>query len=173
MAVIMGMTYPELYAAIGSHSGLAYGAAHDLPSALAAMQRGAAPERQHLGFSAATSGARIVPAIVFHGDRDTTVHPRNADQLIAQWAALYASGPEAAAEAKPRVTVQRGQAPAGQAYTRAVYHDPRGQAVIEQWQIHGAGHAWSGGSRSGSFTNPNGPDATREMLRFFAAHSLK
>ena len=141
--------------------------------ALAAMQRGATPEQQRQGFSTPTSRPRIVPAIVFHGDRDTTVHPRNTDQLIAQWAALYASQPGSAAAAKPRVTVQRGHVPAGQAYTCAVYHDPHGQAIVEQWQIHGAGHAWSGGSRSGSFTNPNGPDATREMLRFFAAHPLK
>ena len=169
MAVIMGMTYPDLYAAIGSHSGLAYGVAHDLPSALAAMQRGAAaPDPLHASLSVATP--RVVPAIVFHGDRDTTVHPRNADQVIAQCAKHYARSSDSQTETKPRVTVQRGHAPAGQSYTRAVYHDARGQAILEQWQIHGAGHAWSGGSPSGSFTNPNGPDATREMLRFFFAH---
>jgi poly(hydroxyalkanoate) depolymerase family esterase len=161
MAVIMGATYPDLYAAIGCHSGLAYAVAHDLPSALAAMQRG----------SVAPAGARAntvpraIPTIVFHGDRDTTVHPRNADQVIAQGVV-----PDTVAGAKPRVIVQQGQVSAGQAYTRTIYHDASGQASMEQWQIHGAGHAWSGGSPSGSFTNPKGPDATREILRFFAAH---
>jgi poly(hydroxyalkanoate) depolymerase family esterase len=169
MAVIMGMTYPDLYAAIGSQSGLAYAVAQDLPTALAAMRRGAAaPNLQHTG--PAAPGARAIPAIVFHGDRDTTVHPRNADQVVAQWAALYASESSAARERKPRVSVQPGHAPDGQAYTRAMYHDEQGQVIVERWQIHNAGHAWSGGSRKGSFTDPNGPDATREMLRFFLAH---
>jgi poly(hydroxyalkanoate) depolymerase family esterase len=168
MAVIMGMTYPELFAAVGCHSGLAYGLAHDLPSALAAMRNGkAAPA----GKPSLGPGMRPCPLIVFHGDRDTTVHPRNAERLIAQWAALHTGGEQGQAAAKPRVSVQQGQAPAGQSYTRAVYHDARGQAVAERWLIHGAGHAWSGGSAAGSFTNPNGPDATREMLRFFTAQT--
>jgi poly(hydroxyalkanoate) depolymerase family esterase len=170
MAVILGTTYPELYAAIGIHSGLAYGSAHDLPSALAAMQHGGtAPTiARNSGTLGATPNAGVVPMIVFHGDRDTTVHPRNADQLIAQWAAFYSAD---GSNRTPEVTVQRGQVRAGQAYTRAIYHDRNGQAIMEQWLVHGAGHAWSGGSASGSFTNPSGPDATQEMLRFFAAHS--
>ncbi|HEX5690375.1 MAG TPA: PHB depolymerase family esterase, partial [Roseiflexaceae bacterium] len=118
MAVIMGMTYPDLYAAIGCHSGLAYGAAHDMRSALAAMQRGMAkPARQRAGSSAAAPGARIVPAIVFHGDRDTTVHPRNTEQLVEQWAALAVGGKDSASGPKPRVAVQQGQAVDGQAWT--------------------------------------------------------
>ena len=172
MAVIMGLTYPDLYAAIGIHSGLAYGVAHDLPSALAAMQHGGAtPLRPREGVPGADPGPRVAPMIVFHGDRDTTVHPRNADQVIAQWAAIHAGGgPDPAARTKPRVRVQQGQVAAGHAYTRAIYHDAQGQAIIEQWLVHGAGHGWSGGRPGGSFTAPNGPDATQEMLRFFAAH---
>jgi len=168
----MGLTYPDLYAAIGIHSGLAYAVAHDLPSALAAMQQGGAtPVRARDGIPGADPGPRVVPMIVFHGDRDTTVHPRNADQVIAQWAAIHAGGgPEPAARTKPRVRLQQGQVAAGHAYTRAIYHDGQGQAIIEQWLIHGAGHGWSGGSPAGSFTVPNGPDAAQEMLRFFAAH---
>lgn len=173
MAVIMGMTYPDLYAAIGIHSGLAYAVAHDLPSALAAMQQGgAAPTRQR---DDAVLGAdpcpRAVPMIVFHGDRDTTVHPRNGDQVIAQWATVHAGGgPHTEAETNLQVTVQRGQVPDGHAYTRAIHHDASGQAIMEQWLVHGAGHAWSGGSPSGSFTDPKGPDAAQEMIRFFYEH---
>jgi poly(hydroxyalkanoate) depolymerase family esterase len=169
MAAIMGMTYGDLYAAIGIHSGLAYGSAHDLPSALAAMQQGAVAPA--LGRTSGAAGAlpnsAVMPIIVFHGDRDTTVNPRNADQLIAQWAFSSIDGSNRALE----VQVQQGQAGGGLAYTRTLYADPRGQVLAEQWMVHGAGHAWSGGSPSGSFTNPSGPDATQEMLRFFAAHA--
>ncbi len=173
MAAIMGMAYPDLYAAIGIHSGLAYAVARDVPSALAAMQQGgAAPVRQRDdGALGANSCTRVVPTIVFHGDRDTTVHPRNGDQVIAQWATIHAGGgPHTEAGTNPQVTVQRAQVPDGHAYTRAIYHDASGQAIMEQWLVHGAGHAWSGGSPSGSFSDPKGPDAAQEMIRFFYEH---
>jgi len=152
-AAIMGAAYPDLYAAIGVHSGLACGAARDLPSALAAMRQGGAAARVH-------TGDRIVPTIVFHGDKDTTVHPRNGDMVI---------NPSKSAGAL-RETVQRGQVPGGRAYSRTLYTDSTGRELCEQWTIHGAGHAWSGGSPAGSYTDPQGPDAAREMLRFFLDH---
>ena len=159
-AAIMGMTYPDLYAAIGVHSGLACGAASDLASAFAAMQQGeAAPGR---GSRSAWRGSRLVPTIVFHGDRDNTVHPRNGDWVIQQ------------SRATPmpdlRTTVQHGRVPGGHAYRRTLHADACGQTILEHWVIHGAGHAWSGGSPAGSYTDPQGPDATREFLRFFLEH---
>ena len=169
MAAVMGVTYPDLYAAIGVHSGLPYAAARDLPSAFAAMSRGAgAPGRRpHDDSPEAVPRRRVVPAIVFHGDHDTKVHPRNGDQVIAQWTAIHGEG------ATPlQVTVQHGQVPEGHAYTRDVYQDASGRSILEQWRVHGAGHAWSGGSHSGSYTDPRGPDATREMIRFFHEHRL-
>lgn len=166
MAAIMGATYPELYAAVGVHSGLRHGSAGDLPSAFAAMQQGAAaPERHPGGVPGAASPRQVVPTIVFHGDGDTTVHPYNGDQVIGQWASTMTE-----AGASPQTEVQRGRAPGGHAYTRTLYADARGQAILEQWLVHGAGHAWSGGSPSGSYTDPKGPDAAREMLRFFFEH---
>ncbi len=157
-AAVMGETYPDLYAAIGVHSGLACGAARDLPSALAAMKRGSGA----VAHGKAGSGVqrRIVPAIVFHGDRDTTVSPRNGDDVVAQ----------ATQDVSLRTRVHTGQAPGGHAYSRTVHSDGTGQPMIEQWVIHGAGHAWSGGSTAGSYTDPQGPDATGEMLRFFGEH---
>jgi poly(hydroxyalkanoate) depolymerase family esterase len=153
-AAIMGETYPDLYAAVGVHSGLACGAARDLPSALAAM-RGDAPVR---------GGGHDVPTIIFHGDRDTTVHPRN--------------GAHVAARAGGNMQVVDTGSTAGRAgeagrsgWTRSVRRDGNGRSVLELWEIHGAGHAWSGGSSAGSFTNASGPDATREMLRFFLEHA--
>jgi poly(hydroxyalkanoate) depolymerase family esterase len=150
-AAIMGATYPDLYAAIGIHSGLACGAASDMPSAFAAMKQGGSSPK-----GAARRPGGPVPTIVFHGDRDTTVNPVNGDQVIAQ-----------AAAADLRTTVDRGEASGGMSYTRTVHADQTGRAVLEQWVLHGAGHAWSGGSTAGSYADPRGPDASREMMRFF------
>jgi poly(hydroxyalkanoate) depolymerase family esterase len=165
-AAIMGATYPELYAAVGVHSGLAYGAARDLPSAFAAMQQGGAAAEPRSGGVPDGAPRRIVPTIVFHGDRDSTVNPRNGDQVIAQARAATTTGLQATA------TVQHGQVPGGRTYRRTLHADARGQAILEQWVIHGADHAWSGGSPAGSYTDPQGPDAAREMLRFFLEHPL-
>jgi poly(hydroxyalkanoate) depolymerase family esterase len=156
-AAVMGATYPDLYAAIGVHSGLACGAANDLPSAFAAMRQGdSASVSWSEGIAVAT------PTIVFHGDRDNTVHPRNGDQVIAQ----------SMRTPNLQKTVHRGRVPGGHAYTRTIHADPSGRAILEYWEIHGAGHAWSGGSPTGSYTDPRGPDATREMLRFFLEHRI-
>jgi poly(hydroxyalkanoate) depolymerase family esterase len=146
-AAIMGSIYPDLYAAIGVHSGLACGAAKDLPSAFTAMRQGGSPPPV----------TRPVPTIVFHGDRDSTVNPLNGDQIIGQLKAGRTLNR----------TVSRGQSAGGVGYTRSVHADENGNPVLEQWVLHGAGHAWSGGSQAGSYTDPRGPDASREMLRFF------
>jgi poly(hydroxyalkanoate) depolymerase family esterase len=153
-AAIMGATYNDLYAAIGIHSGLACGVATDLPSALVAMRQGRSDHR-------VISGDRP-PTIVFHGDRDTTVHPNNGDQILEQSLGTMST----------QKKVHRGQVPGGHAYTRTILSDANGRGMLEHWNIHGAGHAWSGGSPAGSYTDPRGPDATREMLRFFLEHSL-
>ncbi|WP_409566890.1 alpha/beta hydrolase family esterase [Methylobacterium sp. J-048] len=151
-AAILAATYPDLFAAVGVHSGLACGSARDVPSAFAAMKgQGSAPGRNR----------QAVPTIVFHGDVDRTVHPANGDQVVAQ--AMAATG---LAE-----TVDRGTSPGGVAYTKTVRTDAAGRTQLEYWVLHGAGHAWSGGSPDGSFTEPSGPDASREMVRFFSGHA--
>jgi poly(hydroxyalkanoate) depolymerase family esterase len=164
-AAIMGATYPDLYAAIGVHSGLACGAASDLPSAFAAMRQGnRVPVSRAGDASGGEAYLRSVPTIVFHGDQDTTVHPGNGDAVIAR--AKETAAPDL------QLSVQHGQVPGGHAYSRTVQHDQSGRAILEQWVIHGAGHAWSGGSPAGSYTDPRGPDAAREMLRFFLEQPL-
>ena len=170
MAMIMGVSYPDLYAAIGVHSGLAYGSAHDLPSAHAVMQHGETTARQRTTRTpAAGMDGRIIPTIVFHGDRDTTVHPRNGDQILAQWVAINTRG----GPGRPlRVIANHGQVRDGHVYSRFLYHDTGGHIVMEKWLVHGAGHAWSGGSAHGSFTDPKGPDASQEMVRFFNKHPV-
>jgi poly(hydroxyalkanoate) depolymerase family esterase len=160
---ILATTYPDLYAAVGVHSGLACGAASDVASAFAAMRQNQLAASHRSGRRSGRDGSlRIVPAIVFHGDQDTTVHPHNGDQVIAQL--------REALNVELQPMMQEGRVPGGRTYSRVLHHDARGQAIIEQWVVHGAGHAWSGGSPAGSYTDPQGPDATREMLRFFLDH---
>lgn len=154
-AAIMADAYPDLYAAFGVHSGLACGAARDVQSALAVMQRGG-------NGSVRSSGRRTVPAIVFHGDRDSTVCAQNGEAVVKQ-----------AIRGNPlRPHVETGRVPGGHAYTRTSYNDASGKTQVEHWVVQGAGHAWSGGNRAGSFTDSRGPDATTEMLRFFLQHPL-
>lgn len=161
MAAIMATTYPELYAAAGIHSGLPHAAANDLVSALRAMKQGPGAHRR----GRTAEERSTVPTIVFHGDRDTTVHPCNGDEVIAQarWSSLAAVTPGQA-------ETQRGAVPSGRSFTRTIHRDASGRVDAEHWVIHGAGHAWSGGSAAGSYTDPLGPDASGEMLRFFLEH---
>jgi poly(3-hydroxybutyrate) depolymerase len=161
MAAIMGTTYPDLYAAIGVHSGLAPAAAGDLSSAFSAMQGGGRPP--HAGMfppgslpepcrRSCSTGIATGPST-----RGTRTH------LLAHYRATTSTP-------APQATTSRGQVPGGYAYTRATYHDAGGRAIVELWTVHGLGHAWSGGSLPGSYTDPSGPDASAEMVRFFHEH---
>ena len=141
MAAVMAATHPDLYAAAGIHSGLVHGAASDVPSAYAAMRQGPPAARPRGG---------TVPLIVFQGERDTTVAPVNAQALLDPW------------ERTARVEVSTGPG-----WTRRAYRDPGGRVVAEWWSVRELGHAWSGGSRDGSYTDPGGPDASAELVRFF------
>ncbi|WP_298235472.1 PHB depolymerase family esterase [uncultured Azohydromonas sp.] len=226
MAAILGAAYPDLFAAVGVHSGLPAGAARDLPSALAAMQgapagaagsSGAAggtglaglpdlkglkglkdlkqlkelqaladlPGMPDLGelpgmaglpgwdgledgeaeahaHEAPAAQGPVPPTIVFHGDRDGTVHPSNGERALA-----------ACTDAAAASHTERGRSPGGRSYTRRVWHDDAGRPRAEHWAVHGAGHAWSGGHPGGSYTDASGPDATAAMLRFFEAQRLR
>jgi poly(hydroxyalkanoate) depolymerase family esterase len=160
MAAVMATVYPDLYAAVGVHSGVPYAAASDVASAFAAMKQG--PSRP------AGSTAQPVPLIVFHGDRDTTVAPANAMGLIDD--VLAAASPDGHPGSRPAV-VTTGQVPGGHAYTRTRYQDPAGADLAERWIIHQGGHTWSGGVAHGSYTDPRGPDASAELIRFFDEHA--
>jgi poly(3-hydroxybutyrate) depolymerase len=171
MAVVLGETYPELFAGVGAHSGLPYGSAHDIPSALVAMKGGRSGMPGMKGAPGPASGPRSkatrpVPVIVFHGDRDHTVQHTNGAHIVRQ--ALQAHGAEAGG-AELRVGAQTGVAAGGRRFSRAIHTDAQGQVRIENWTLHGAGHAWSGGHESGSYTDRCGPDASAEMVRFFLA----
>lgn len=163
MAAIVAATYPDLYAAAAVHSGLPYGAARDLRSAFAAMRARPAGRATTASPAAPVElcGPRI-PLIVFHGASDITVTRTNADLLAAQWTASV--GPESLAQAE----VSQGRSAAGRLWTRTRYAGATGRTLVEKWIVDRMGHAWSGGSRAGTFADPAGPDASAELLRFFA-----
>ena len=156
MAVVMGATYPDLYAAVGVHSGLPYRSAADLPSAFAAMRGDARLQGQRSRNSRGTGDdSPRIRTIVFHGDADNIVHQSNAAKMV---------------EAdKVGDSIERAEArhDAIRPHTRTVIRDTTGTVVVEQWLVHGSGHAWSGGSPDGTYTDPHGPNASQEMLRFF------
>jgi poly(hydroxyalkanoate) depolymerase family esterase len=158
MAAVMGTAYPDLYAAVGVHSGLACGSAHDLLTALAAMR--GRPSATAGDPCASAPGTPATPTIVFHGDRDKTVHPRNGEHVVSR--SLAQSG-----ASSTEASIERGHVADGHAYTRTIYRDSADRVVLEYWLVHGGGHAWFGGSLLGSYTDPEGPDAAREMIRFF------
>ena len=176
MAAILGQAYPDLYAAVGIHSGLASGAANDLMSALSAMKHGrsAAPtestnDKDIAGSAQAPGASHPVPTIVFHGDSDGVVHPDNGMQAIE--AAIATGELDIMDSTAPMAVVEQGVSPKGRGYTRTTHpHADIHLNQAEHWLLHGGGHAWSGGSAQGSFTDPDGPDATREMWRFFSTH---
>jgi poly(hydroxyalkanoate) depolymerase family esterase len=152
-AAVLAMAYPDLYAAVGIHSGLACGSATSMAAALMAMRRGALLEPRR--------ATHPMPTIVFHGDRDRTVSPLNGDQAIAQCLPVVDLG----------TATFHGRSEGGMSYTRTILTELSGTWSAEQWVLHGGGHAWSGGHPSGSHTDPVGPDASREMLRFFGSHA--
>jgi poly(3-hydroxybutyrate) depolymerase len=162
MAAVLAQQYPGVFAAVGVHSGLPPGAASNMMGALSAMKSGAK------GWSAppAKSGNRAVPMIVFHGDADSTVHQRNAEQLLQG----------AGVGIVTTVQVQEeGSCSDGHRYTRTCVLDAcvPGEVVAEHWLLHGAGHAWSGGDAQGSHASAHGVNASAEMLRFFLANPVQ
>jgi poly(hydroxyalkanoate) depolymerase family esterase len=170
MGITLAVTYPDLFTAVASHSGVGYGVARTVNDALAAMRTGSPTtgERARATFDAMGEHARAVPAILFHGAADPVVSRVNADELMAQWSTVLAladgslTAPESVDE-----RVEKGE----YSYTRTMRRlHPGGPVVLESWVIDGLGHAWSGGSPAGTYTDAKGPDASREMIRFLLQH---
>jgi poly(hydroxyalkanoate) depolymerase family esterase len=173
MASLVAAAYPETFAAVGVHSGLPPGAARSLPEGLAAMRGGTGatalpagvPVRRRSNANPPDPVELPVPAIVFHGDHDQTVHPRNGEQVVAAVLRSRLRSPAASTDCRP--VIEQGVSTQGRRYTRSIHRSDTGQPIAEHWLVHGAGHAWSGGQAAGSYTDAQGPDASREMLRFF------
>ena len=174
MAVILGATYPDVFGAIAVHAGLEYQAATDLIGAFTSLSSGGpSPSRQgQRAYQAMPSPEPRVRVLVFHGQSDFTVAPVNGDQVAAQWTQtndFVDDGQDNDSVDDVADEVETGTSAGGRAWTRSVYADASGATVVEQWKIAGMGHAWAGGSVSGSFTDPNGPPASQETWRFFSS----
>ena len=152
MAVILGETYPDLFSAIGVHSGLPFGSAKDVQSAFAAM---GGRNRSDTATSGVPSPLRT---IIFHGTTDQTVHPANGEQIAED---------SAASCSEPTVEIVEKGSVAGRSFDRRITTTLNGLSKLEHWIVDGLGHAWSGGSPEGSYTDPTGPSASQEMIRFF------
>ncbi len=164
MAAILGQTYPDIYAAIGVHSGLPAGAAADVPTALGAMKRGPTGARVDASPSSPAGPAPLhgaVPTIVIHGDADTVVHPSNGDHVVGSKVKIGL-----------RQVTEPLATPAQRASTRSRWYDADGRLQHEQWRVHGGGHAWFGGHVAGTYTDPKGPNASDAMMQFFMQHKL-
>lgn len=177
MSVIMGATYPDLFAAIGVASGLEYKAATSSTAAWTAMFSGGpnATTQGNLAYTAMGSQARTVPVIVFHGSADYTVVTTNGHLVLSQWAQTNDRASDSSdnnnIDDTPEATIP-GSVPGGRNFTRYIYEDQNNQTVMEKYIIDGMGHAWSGGSTAGSYTDPNGPNASQLMVDFFLAHPM-
>ncbi|MGJ9416686.1 alpha/beta hydrolase family esterase [Massilia sp. CMS3.1] len=161
MAVILGRTYPDLFKAVGCHSGLAHRSATDGFSAMTTMRDGADPASMKQAIPQSS-----IPVIVFHGDVDRTVHQKNSADVVQQTIACHMA--QVPGETREMAMHEETGEARGRSFTRHTHRDEMGDVIAEHWTIHGTGHAWSGGNSHGSYTDASGPDASREMLRFFA-----
>ncbi|WP_235867393.1 extracellular catalytic domain type 1 short-chain-length polyhydroxyalkanoate depolymerase [Priestia abyssalis] len=177
MSVILGVTYPDLFAGIGVCAGLEYKAAHHVMGAYAAMAKGGPnPVRQgRKAYEEMGPHAAVMPVIVFHGDRDETVALKNADQLTTQWAVtndLAQDGRLTGWMDDQADHIITGHVPGGREYQHYIYENDDGKAIMEKFIVAGMGHAWPGGSPKGSYTDSKGPDASRIMWEFFMRHTM-
>ncbi len=167
MAAVLARDFPDLYAALGVHSGVPAGLAHNVFSALRLMSYGPALGEADAGAASGNGGRAPVPSIVFHGDQDMTVHPSNG-QAIHAAATVETTGADVGGSRMSSVVSSADQ----HGFTRSVDYGPGGVTNRELWMVHGAGHAWAGGSDENRYADASGPSASREMLRFFLQHHL-
>lgn len=166
MALVMGETHPDVFAAVGVHSGLPFASAHDVPSALKAMKGGRGRGPFPVASGTTRTSTQPVPVIVFQGDRDHTVQATNAAEIVRQ--AVQSHAPR---DLSVDVVTSAAGSEAQRGHTRTLHRDAQGRVWVESWTVHSAGHAWSGGDARGSFTDPRGPNASGAMLRFFLSQS--
>ena len=183
MAVVMGVTYPDLFNGIGLCAGLEYKAGTSVDTGLLAMKQGGPDPKQQgsIAFQAIAENLhgkskRRMPLIVFQGDADPYVNPLNAEQVINQWARTNDHLDDArendSARNQPTSTIE-GSVPGGHEFTKSVYTDRTGRLLMEKWMVKGLGHAWSGSPTAGPFADPKGPNASLAMWRFFTETTLK
>lgn len=176
LAVILGATYPDIFAAIGVHAGFEYQAATNSNAGLRAGRKGGPDPRQQglLAYKAMDSFARVVPTIVFHGTNDYVINIINGDQVVQQWmyTDMLASNGAYNADFTAPTTTTTGRVSGGRSYVTYGWTDANSNEIQQYWKVNGMGHAWSGGNPGGSYTDPQGPNASQAIYRFFLLHSL-
>jgi poly(hydroxyalkanoate) depolymerase family esterase len=160
MAMVLGDTYPDVFAALAVHSGLPTGIADNVPSAFAAM---AGRSKPRAAIKDTGIKCRPVPGLVIHGDADQTVRSGNGAAVATQLIQRYEIDGQAL---RREVSVEP-------THTKSCFFDADGRLVVEQWAIRNGGHAWSGGAAAGSYTDPSGPDASSRIVAFFLTHSQR
>ena len=179
LAVILGATYPDVFAAIGVHAGFEYQAATNSSAGLRAGRNGGPDPRQqgllaYEAMNAVGSFARAVPTIVFHGTKDYVINIINGDQTVQQWmyTDMLASHGSYNANFTAPTTTTKGQVPGGRSYVTYGWKDANSNEIQQYWKVDGMGHAWSGGNPGGSYTDAKGPNASQAIYSFFLLHSL-
>jgi poly(hydroxyalkanoate) depolymerase family esterase len=170
---ILGAAYPDVYAAIGIHSGAAYGggeqgclAENEAPAATNKLARAA--------LAAMGARAHVMPVIVFHGDRDDTIPYRCGQQALTQWLStdnLILKHDRRTTLSQTPTGASRSTVAGGHAYTVLSYADKSGCVLAQLWTIHEMGHYWSGGSTdpaSARYVDPRGPSAAAASWAFFS-----
>jgi len=170
MALILAEEYPDLYAAVGVHSGVPSGVATDLFSALRTMSDGPAHATSS-DVNLRRRKSRFVPTIVFHGDADKTVHPSNGEVIHKLSRSRKRRAGVTTMPGDRSIKARTRAGPGARAVTRT-HHLKGGVPEAELWVVHGGGHAWAGVSPEASYTETGGPNASREMVRFFLQQRL-
>jgi poly(hydroxyalkanoate) depolymerase family esterase len=178
MSAILGALFPEIFAAVGVHSGMAYGAASTATCALRAQSEGAvaAESRATIAYNAQGPRHRPMPLIVVQGSEDEVVAPENAGLLIRQFAQLNdladdGDGANQSSNADPRST-REDRTPGGRQFRVRTYDDAGGEEIMREVTVEGMGHAWSGGQPGLEFSDPQGPDAALLFWSFFEDRKL-
>lgn len=175
MATILAATYPDLYVAVGVHSGLEYQAAIEGPGGVAAMKNGGPDpvEQGEAAFQAMGGRAHVMPAIVFHSTADSVVNRVNGDQVVRQWMETNRRASNNTYQPDfTQPTTANEDLVNCLPYTMSRWNDAQGGPIQEYWLVTGMDHAWSGGAAAGSYADTRGPDATKAMWAFFANHRL-
>ncbi len=178
MAVILGATYPDVFAAIGVCSGVPYKASTHLPGSLLVMARGVpdVTRHGHAAYVAMGDYRRVMPVMVFHGTHDHIVHPRNGDQVLDQWYYTNNLVQQHVRQSQPVQLVPEittGQVPGGLPYSAHLYRDSGGNVLMGKYMVEGMQHCWPGGASDGSYTDPRGPRASQMLIDFFLTHTLE
>jgi len=180
MTSIMASCYSGMFAAAAVHSGLEYEAAGTPWAAetLLLLQWAGLTDPNIAGrdaYRCSGSRRRLMPVMVIHGDADKRVNVINADQVIKQFAQMNDYGDDGRDDDSIRsipTSTTSGSVPNGRSYT-VEHYNYGGRLLYQKVIVKGMAHAWSGGDNSQDVehNDPQGPDASGLIWKFFSLHS--